>query len=294
MEKPRNVTRSDIAAFVVLVLFIGMFVYLTIVLGMNDRLADNLNEERLEAELLLSEKLQEQKRAARLTEELSSHKRQERIEKEKGTQILKLLSETDAELKHERLRKPYALIERQNKEIRMLTSKLAEDSSNRVVQIHRLNSELNLLRSQLAEKTSEQQKYMSEIDRLKEIQIDEVAVQSMKKSNKLTSKAAKADYINISIQVSAHLESISVKIVDPLGLELPVNDETTEISYGAVEAVPVSHAFMVSPDLQLKATEARRTVDIFYKTKSKLRAGVYKILLSGDNQSLGKVRLRLE
>lgn len=294
MEKSRSVTRSDIAAFVAVVLFIGMFVYLTVVLGKNDRLMDKLSEKRLETELLLSEKLVEQKKAARLTAKLASHKRQSTIEKEKHEHVLKTLSETKAELKRERLSKPYPLMKRQSEKVRVLVSKIAEDSSLHAAQLQQLNMEINMLQSRLAEKDSEQQKYQEEIDRLKIIQIDEVAIQSSKKGKKLTSKASKTNDIKISVRVSVQLKHISVKIVDPLGLELPVNDETTEIRYGTVEAVPVPQAFIVSPELQLKGMESRRTVEIFYKVKSKLREGVYKILLSGDEQLLGNIKLRLE
>lgn len=71
MKHSEESTPSRIAGFVAITLFIGTFIYLSVVLSVNKRMEEELQESKLELEMLLSEKLSGQKRIVHLTRDLS-------------------------------------------------------------------------------------------------------------------------------------------------------------------------------------------------------------------------------
>jgi hypothetical protein len=64
--------RGSIITPIALLLFIGSVVYLTVEMGRNSRLEDELKTEKLTSEILLSEKLFMEKEIMKLKEELKS------------------------------------------------------------------------------------------------------------------------------------------------------------------------------------------------------------------------------
>ena len=70
MDNSKNEPRINIGAIVALVLFGGILIFFTMTMAMNDRMENDLTREKLKSELLLSEKLSEQKENFQLAEEL--------------------------------------------------------------------------------------------------------------------------------------------------------------------------------------------------------------------------------
>lgn len=294
MENSKADTKPNITAIIAMLLFIGILIYLTIVLGRNERVKDDLREEKLQSELLLSEKLLEQKKNVQL---LADNKERERITKKLNEElqaVRALVSQKDLELKKVKSGVKDRVISKQQGEIKLLREKIVRDSIKNEDSLTKFKKYAGHLESLVLEKKNETEGYLDEIERLKRLQIYNTQVESIRKNQKLTFKASKTKVLRAVFEVSALTQNLSFKIFNPDNKELPANNTNTIIKSTDIANGSSAMASMVSPDIQLNSIEARRKVEVIYTAKEKLTPGIYTIALLSNEELIDHIYLRLE
>ncbi|MBT1706175.1 hypothetical protein [Chryseosolibacter indicus] len=292
MSNSKTETKLNVAAIVAVLLFVTMFVYVTIVMGFNDRLKSELMREKLKSELLLSEKLAEQKKNVQLTENVSDVSAENKITKNSLAQILKLLSAKEDELKREKLSDKNQIMQKQKSIIKSLEEKITNDSLNGALTISNMSSYSGLLESMLIQKNHENEQYLNTIKRLSSLRMEDVEIVSSKKNQRQTIRAARAKIVEVRLAVSTLAKNISFKIIDPSGAELPVNNKNSHIEI--LNDNPSSKSFIVSNEAELKSLEELQILHIKYFPSQKLAAGTYRIVLLNDLGIIGNLNLRLQ
>jgi hypothetical protein len=283
-----------ITTIVPVILFVGMFVYLTIVMGRNDRMADDLKEERLTSELLLSEKLLQEKKKVEWEQKFASLNRKFNSTNSKLQTVIVDLSQKEADLQKEKSGYRSLLIKKQKEQLEVLKNTAKEDSVRNALELAKLIAENGNLQKALSERLEEKEKYNFEIERLKRLRMDEVGIESLKKYKRLTAKASKTKTISVTLQVSSQARDLTFSIVSPDGTQLRLDEKNSSLTISEPQDQKPSQAFYVSPELQVSTIEKTKTVEINYTSSTKLQPGIYKVSVKSAGESVGNLMLRLE
>jgi hypothetical protein len=294
MNKPEETKKFNVTALVATVVFLGTVIYLSMVMGINDRMEHDLKKQKLKSELLLSERLAEEKKNSEL-----SYSYKELEEKYNATilnldKTLSLVSRRDGELRIERSGIKEALIEKQESEINNLGRKIKRDSVKTSKELFRLNSENSELKNAVASSEKNSEQFQADLSKLNQLRISSTSVIVSKKNNRQTIKASKSKTITVRLGVSENINDLDFKIFDPTDKSLPVNEKN--LSWKRLEKVAsaASKSSYVNPELQTSLNSNVQEIEMIYRPEEKLPKGNYKILVYTEGQLMGSVMTRLE
>ena len=128
MDNSEKETMPNIGTIVAILLFVGMFIYLTIEMGMNVRMENDLTKEKLKSELLLSEKLSGQKENIQLMEDINEMHEKNKVANGNLKTNLDQLAQNEVELNKAKSGIDLKLIQNQKKEIKELIERIRKDS----------------------------------------------------------------------------------------------------------------------------------------------------------------------
>jgi hypothetical protein len=283
-----------ITTIIPVLLFVGMFVYLTVVMGRNDRLADDLKKERLTSERLLSEKLLQEKK--KVEWELKSTRLDNTLNRtnNKLQTTMAELSRKEEDLLKERSSYKSLLIKKQKQQFERLKNKSQEDSIKNAVELEKIFAQNENLQRTVSENLEQREKYNFEIERLKRLTLNEVGIESIKKNKRLTSRASKTKTIKIRLQIPSQTRDLTYSMVTPGGKQISLDEKNSSITISGIQDQKSSQAFYLSPEIQLSTIEKNQMVEITYTSTSRLQPGVYKFFVKSANEQVGNIVLRLE
>lgn len=266
MSKSTRDTRPNILGGISLLLFIGTLIYLTIVMGVNDRMEDDLKNEKLQSERLLSERLLEQKKRAALQTDFNTLE-------QKHAETDRQLINTEALLHQQQLenRKHHRELENiketNTKHLTAWRHQWAKDSLRYQDRIAGLQQQVHDAQNALAESYAENEKYHEALDHANEMRAYGTSIESRKKKGKLTAKASRAKTIKFGMELSERLsDDLSVKIISPSGSPLAIDPSEITVQYDTVISPPTT-----------SGSEKRKLVNIVYAPAQRLMSGAYKI-----------------
>lgn len=260
---------------IALILFIASLVYLSIVMGINDRMEQDLRQEKLLSERLLSEKLLEQKKRSALQTDFDN------LETRYAT-ISVELDESRAMLK-----KSKSMLDDRQRQIRklqtvlpgrsaLLRQKMQQDSIQFSDERERFAAKTVNLENDLIGTAAENERLRGEIARLIREKLYDVAVDTRKRNQRLTVKGSRTKCIDVSIETARDMEDLSLEIIDPTGNLLPLSKENLSTSINAAN------------------DPAKKNVRIIYIADRKLSGGIYHVLVRSGGRFMGSYRLSLE
>jgi hypothetical protein len=282
MTKSNNEVKHNIGALVAVCLFIGTFVYMTIVMSVNDRIENDLKETRLVSERLLSEKLLQEKRNAELQRKYTSLESEFKRTSNILQNTLTALSQKEFELRSGKSNIKPLLIKKQREEIEQLRNKLKRDSLKSETEVTNLETESEGLRRSLAQKRDEEAVYSMQIEQLKRLRMNNVNVESLKRNKRLTTKASKTKIINVGMEVSDLVRDLTFSIVSPDGKQLVLNNQNSSLE--------------IIENFDQKSIQFLKTrrVEITYRSSGRLQPGNYKIFLNSAAEPIGNLVFSLE
>ena len=277
MSNSTRDARPNILGGISLLLFIGTLIYLTIVMGVNDRTDDELKNEKLLSERLLSEKLLEQKKKAALQTDFNM------LEK-KHADTDRQLIDIEALLHHQQLqnkkhrREVESVKAAGSRNLATWRRQWVNDSLRYLDQITVLQQQVYEAQGALAESNAETEKYRDALAHANETRAYGTSIESRKKKGKLTVKAARTKTIKFGMELSDKLsDDLSLKIISPLGNPLAIDPAEITVRYDTVIA-PVGNS----------GSEKRKLVNIAYTPTQRLVAGAYKVSVFHQNELLTK------
>jgi hypothetical protein len=286
--------KPDIGSSILFTLLMITFIYLTIVMGKKSRLEDDLKDELLTAELLLSEKLLEQKENAALKIDLT-HLEQKNVQAQNRIDsILTLLSEGEEVIRRARSGILQQTIRDQRQIIQALNCKLDEDSLETIQKIFELDSVNQRIEKELIGSTIEKENLVDEIERLSMLKINDALVEALNKRKKLTANAIRIKQLKAIIQISDQVQDLRFKIIEPNGKEMILTSANFSIEIKDPAAATESHAFFISPEIQLSALTKLRQVEITYRFDAKPSPGLYNISAFSGSYHIGSLRARMK
>jgi len=294
MDPSGNEAKLNIGAILTLLLIGGAFIYISITIALNDRMANDLAKEKLKSELLLSEKLSEQKKNVHLAKQIKRMDAKYKLASINLKSALEKLSQMEGDLDKARTESNKKTIQRQKEEIETLLKKINRDSVDNGIALNQVKAYSSALESKVSDKTSEIQQYIHEIERLRRLNIGDVKTETLKKNNRLTFKATKTKTIRVNLKIAGHADNLTFQINDPSGKKMSIDGKNSSLVVHDYPNQSTSQAFIISPEIQLKSIEKFKIIEIVYLSPNKLTPGTYKITILSPQDILGSCLIRLE
>jgi len=272
-------------------LFIGAIIFLTVELGKNSRLQNDVNDGKLTTESLLSEKLLLDKEIARLRKEQQTLTAENR----KVNVVIALNSRELDELR------------RQNQKLTQqstLSSSLNKQLQQQIKTNNEMERNIEMLNDSVAHLTGQNEDILnllanSKIDNaiLKEIAngrqasiVTNSLTEATKRNKKLTITAAKTQNITLTADVPAESQGLALKVTSPDG-------RVISSAYGEV-AVKVIHVDANNPQAFFVARNSAagrqyKRIEMTFKPNEKLKSGIYIVEVVDTMTSIGSLQVRL-
>lgn len=283
-----------IPSLILLVALVATLIYLMSVIGQNKQFEKDLKEALLNSELLLSEKLLEQKENAALRTDLKHFEQAGARAQDRIDSITFLFLEKAHELKKTRAGIFQRTIHAQRKIIESLDRKLMDDSIRSMSRISGLDSINQSLEKVLITNMIEGQYLGDEIDRLSTLMISDALVEVTDKKQRATTKATRATELKAVVQISDQVRHLNFKIIDPSGKEITLTAQNFSIVITDPNPLMEGKAFFISPEIQINARKRIRQIEISYRCSKKLSPGLYNIVALNENNPIVNLRTRLE
>lgn len=286
---------NAIIAYVAVALFAFSFIGLLILNHSKQKTEQALNESKLNAETLLSEKLSVEKQIGQLKNDL-------RELNGKNADLDRILNETSKKLAQKEAEFQSALnssnvkrrsLENQIAQLQRIKEDLERERdlmSQNLDQLKGSNKDLNDLIASLQAKNRKYEEDMS----LQKALADNFRIESLKgKKDKLTVNSRRTKKLTVGFDVPQALtEDVNFKVITPQGKEFASNDgKSKEISLRIIEsdAGLVASLSPVTGDFEIS-----KRIEMTYKPKEKLKSGVYKIQVYNGDTYLGSCQMRLK
>ncbi len=294
MSSTKLEPKPNIRAILAIVLFAGMLFYLLVTGVMHERLENDLSEERLRSELLLSEKLSEQKENIQLKDHIKQIADKYVLTNNSLESTLEQLALREVELKRTKSLSSEALERKQKDLIKTLQEKLERDSLSNETRLNQALAYASSLEKTISDDSSERSQYLHEIERLRRPSMTEVKTEALTKSNKLTFKASRTKTIKVSLEISNQVDELSYQIINPGGNQLLINEWNSSLAVVDHNGQMPARYSVVNNKIQLNPKEIFKTVELTYTATNKLAPGIYKITLFNRQEMIGNCLLRLE
>jgi hypothetical protein len=276
---------------IAILLFIGLAIYTTILFGMMKRYEDNLKEERLTSELLLSERLSRDKEIAKLNGNLKTLEgRSEEIEIALNSTIGKLEGK-ELELRTaEKLKASSSRLKKLNSELEELKKDLEQQLAYYKAELTGSRNSISEMEHTIATLERGNKSLNEEVAKLKLTSFNNSLIESSRSNSKLTYKAKRTRSLRLTVDVPAQIQQIKFMIVDPTGKDVHPNESNLEVNV-LKKDVAKPQAFYESNDFNKPLYQ---TVQMTYTPKARLIPGVYLVQILNDSNPFGVVRVKLE
>ncbi|HTJ48882.1 MAG TPA: hypothetical protein VL443_05445 [Cyclobacteriaceae bacterium] len=284
--------RSGIVTAIAILLLIGAGIFLTVEMNLNNRLVDDLKNEKLNAESLLSQKLSVGKELHKITSDLKQGE-----EKISDLNKLLLASLQKLETAQRDLKKSkdqtatVARLKKESKELLKQKEYLEQQVAYYKISLKDLQSSNDDLKKAVALLQQQNKDLTDALNEQRLASMNEILIESRKKNNRLTVKAKRTRNLVVSVDLPSNADKLSYKIVDPFGEELTEKDGTIS-SKIVSENKPRSQAFYTAENSAVPKSTFNR-VEITYLAKEKLTAGTYKIDIQSNSKSIGSLQVML-
>lgn len=284
-EKRNNIITAT--AILLLIFSIG---YLSVERRKASVIENDLKDEKLTAETLLSEKLLLEKEIDKLRSELAEMTGKNKDLYKQADDSEKKLALTERQLTS--VQKHNAGVRQLKKQIEELT-RLKEalenqlnDSRNSIQQFKSSNDDLMLTVALLQQ---ENKKLKEELTAASFVSLNESLIETIKRNKKITVSARRTKKLTITTDVPGDATDLKFKITSPDGNEMPVKsgDYNVKVLTGEVR----SQAFYI-PSTVSSGRHYKRA-EITYTPVEKLKPGLYRIQIMNDSLSIGALQVRL-
>jgi peptidoglycan hydrolase CwlO-like protein len=259
----------------------------------NNSLKSGLDDEKLKAESLLSEKLALAKEAEKLKNDILSWQG-------KSAESDKILADamdkiTNMEKTINGLRKENATVTSLKKELsdlKQIRKDLETQIANLDQQHKQKAQEIDDMTAELNSLKSKQNELIEEIKALQANVTDDFRLETTrgKKNEKLTVKAAKTKKLTVSFEIPQNMsDDVKFSIVTPAGKK--INSDDKSLTYNFIDdgrnltasLSPYSGEFEIS-----------RRIEMTYTPDKKLEAGIYKIKILHKDANVGSCQIKLK
>jgi len=287
-----RINRAKILAVSATILFIISLAGYAYMHKSNKSTQANLNELKLQSENLLSEKLLLDKMIDKNNKHISTLN-------EKNGDLNKMLAASNTKLRQKEAEIQKLQVE--NQKTRELEKQLAEiRKTNREMEsqmaelkrnINNLEDEKNSLNAAYATLHAENKQLIENAAILSRLAADNFLVETFKgKKDKLTVSAKKTKKLTVEFDVPQSITAtINFKVTTPQGNTFTSADG--RITYIVMENEAVLYASVSPLSGEL---EASKRVEMVYKPKEKLTAGIYKIEIFNNSTKLGSCQVKLK
>jgi hypothetical protein len=285
--KNRNVT-TTIAIGVLILTLIGSLFYNVVTTRLKTTAEEDLNNERLRSETFLSEKLAFEKENVRLEGDINLltdsifllDARKKLIE----SQLADALKSADKNRKNSQT---IAQLEAQLKSSNAVRQELEKRLSDIAMELASALSSRNSLEDSIARLHASLEQLSSSYEALQHRAMDNVLVMPMKKNGKLTVKSKRVKKFILNAEIPGVVNDLKIDIITPDGsIIVPASNELNVVSEYVTQT---GNAFYVAPTTNLPQVKA----EITYTPKKKLKAGLYRIIVTNSGSIVGSLQVKL-
>ncbi|HEY9045188.1 MAG TPA: hypothetical protein VIN08_04800 [Ohtaekwangia sp.] len=284
-----NTKRSSILAAVAILLLIATGMYLTVVLGQKARLEDDIKDEKLTAESLLSQKLSLDKEIVKLQAEIVSLEEGNfGLNKTLNTTLYKLES-TQKELSKAQQQGASAAQLKNKYQLLVASAKELEQQlayyKNTVQELRTSHQDFESLVSFLQQENRDLANQLN-MERLASLR--GTSSEFLTRKGKLTVRARHAKTFIVEAEVPAGITNVSFVITNPSGTILTEHSGQLSIK-PLTEQIPLAS----SASSGTVVLPAQQTIQMRYTSQVKLIPGIYTIEMLTESRSIGKVKMKL-
>ena len=259
----------------------------------NARLKNNLSDEKLKSEILLSEKLSLDKSIVKFHKDLTTLEgKNSTLDKMVADANLKILSK-NKEIEKLTAEKVSAKdLQKKINELELLKQKLAREIAELNNSVALANNENKRLNSQLEFYTKKNSGLTSDNSVLKAMISDNYRTEALHgKNEKLTIRARKTNKLLVSFDLPGNAgNNIYFKVVTPQGTEFSsINDLAA-----AIRITENGDGLLASTSETVAGSAGTKRVEMTFKPQHKLTQGVYQFNVYNDDRFLGSTQLRLK
>ncbi|KPK86151.1 MAG: hypothetical protein AMS27_05665 [Bacteroides sp. SM23_62_1] len=288
MKTQMNRTQTAlIAATAAFLILSGILFYST------RSLKNQLENEKIRSETLLSEKLNLEKSIDKFKKDLTALQG-------KNAQLDKVVKETSDQLakKESEIRKLIAEnaslndLKKKNAELEALRKKLEEQVASLNMDMDKLIAENKKFSDQLASMKKENESLTTHNALLEAMLADNYRVEALKgKHDKLTVAAKRTNKLMVSFDVPANLgKDLYFKLVTPDGKELSSKDDNSV----TMKFYDENKNLMASLTGTAAGTQNAKRAELIYKPDHKLVKGIYKFNVYNNKEYMGSIQMRLK
>ena len=264
-----------------------------IVYYFNRSLKNDLNQEKIRSETLLSEKLNLEKSITGLKKDLTAmtgrNEELDRIVKKtsaqlatKESEVKKLMAENAS----------LAEVRRKNAELEAMRWKLEEEISNLNMSMEQLIAENTRMSNEVTTVTQENETLAVQNALLEALLADNYRAEALRgRQDKLTVAARRTNRLMVSFDVPAEVEEeLNFRIITPDGSELSSRDnESASIKFYSQEGNLLASTAGTSA-----GNRDTKRAELTYKPDQKLTRGIYRFNVYNGTEYMGSMQLRLK
>jgi hypothetical protein len=289
-----SVTRKNrffgIAAMVAILLLTGTVAYLASE-GISVRLLEaSLREEKLKAEVMLSEKLQLEKEIAKQEAVLSTLRETNGALQYNIDRTTRDVNDRDKQI--QAMRGEYAAATRLKQQHQALQAEYEAQADN-LADARRsargMQSAQDDLEQTVALLLQQNKNLTGELHAWRLSAVNDVRVEPYRKNERLTLHARKTRKLVVHVDVASRVEDLQFRITDPAGQVLPA--EAGKISTTVVDdGIPPKYVASTRQAI-LKEYPYKRVAMVFTPS-GKLEAGIYQIDILNETESIGSLQVK--
>jgi hypothetical protein len=281
---------SKAIAMVTTALFIGSLFWLMNTKRVNSSLETGLENERLKAEEILSEKLLLEKDLMKIKGELL---KLEGTNAEQGHLVQNLSEQlANQEAEYNRMKKQNISlhqIKKQRQDLIALHGQLENELQSvklSYAQLEAKNYELNHTVASLEDRN---RMLMDDLNKAMFVAVDHAQIQAVKgKKEKLTVRARKTNKLIANFEVPATLKHLTFRIADSKGNSLTQKDGTITSTI-----TPSVGSYTATTDSESLGSSLQK-VEMAFIPKGRLESGVYTVEILNENLYVGSLKVKLK
>lgn len=281
---------SKAIALVTTALFIGSLFWLMNTQRVNSSLETGLQNERLKAEEILSEKLLLEKDLLKIKDELL---KLEGTNAEQGDLVKNMSRKlANQEAEYNRMKKQNVSlhqIKKQRQELIALQGQLENELQSIKLSYAELEAKNSELTHTVASLEDRNRMLIDDLNKVMFAAVDHSQIQAVKgKKEKLTVRARKTNKLIANFEVPANLKNLTFRIVDSKGNSLSQKDGTI-----ASTISPSDESYTATTDSESVGSKLQK-VEMVFIPKARLETGVYTVEILNENLYVASLKVKLK
>ncbi len=287
VSKHRNIT-TTIALGVLILTLVGSLFYNVVTTRLKTTAEEKLNDERLRSETFLSEKLAFEKENVRLEGDMNALIDSIFLLDIRSKQIeARLADALSSNVNNKKNSQKIGQLEAQLQSSNAVRQELEKRLSGIGLELATSLSSRITLEDSIARLHKRLEELSLRYEALQHRAMDNVLVMPMKKNGKLTLKSKQVKKLILNAEIPDVISDLKIEIVAPDGsIIMPSTDELTIASNNVVQA---GNAFYTAPVKGL----VQATAEITYTPKKRLKAGLYRIIVTNSGSIVGSLQVKL-